>query len=67
MAQQVKDPGLSLLWLWFQLWHRFDPWAQEPPHAPGVAKKKKNTKLKLMVVMAAQLRECPKTTDLSTL
>ena len=26
MAQQVKDPVLSLLWLWLQLWHRFDPW-----------------------------------------
>ena len=26
MAQQVKDPVLSLLWLWSRLWHRFDPW-----------------------------------------
>ena len=25
-AQWVKDPALSLLWLWSLLWHRFDPW-----------------------------------------
>ena len=26
MAEQVKDLGLSVLWLWLLLWHRFDPW-----------------------------------------
>ena len=26
MAQQVKDPVLSLLWLRSLLWSRFDPW-----------------------------------------
>ena len=26
MAQQVKDPTLSLLWLGSLLWHRFNPW-----------------------------------------
>ena len=26
MAQQVRNPLLSLWWLWLQLWHRFDPW-----------------------------------------
>ena len=26
MAQWVKDPVLSLLWLWLQQWRRFDPW-----------------------------------------
>ena len=26
MAQWVKDLVWSLLWLWWQLWHRFDPW-----------------------------------------
>ena len=25
-AQQIKDLALSLLWLWLQLWYRFDPW-----------------------------------------
>ena len=25
MAQRVKDPVLSLLWFWLQLWCRFDP------------------------------------------
>ena len=28
MAQQVEDPTLSLLWLWSQLWHGFDPWSR---------------------------------------
>ena len=26
MAQQVKDQGLSLLWLRSLLWHGIDPW-----------------------------------------
>ena len=26
LAQWVKDLALSLLWLWLQLWCRFDPW-----------------------------------------
>ena len=26
VAQQVKDLGLSLLWLRSLLWHGFDPW-----------------------------------------
>ena len=26
MAQQVKDLALSVLWLWLQLCHGFDPW-----------------------------------------
>ena len=39
MAQWDKDPVLSWLWLWLQLWHRFDPW---PSHFEmGTAKKKK--------------------------
>ena len=25
VAQQVKVPALSLLWLWLLLWYRFDP------------------------------------------
>ena len=40
MAQQVKDLTLSLLWLWSQLWPRFDPRALELLHATGTAKKK---------------------------
>ena len=38
MAQQVKDLALSLLW------HGFNPWPRELPHAVGVAKKKKKKK-----------------------
>ena len=26
MAQWIKDPTLSQLWLWLQLQHGFDPW-----------------------------------------
>ena len=29
VAQWVKDPVLSLLWLWLLLWHRFDPWLRK--------------------------------------
>ena len=29
MAQQIKDPVLSQLWLGSQLWHRFHPWTLE--------------------------------------
>ena len=27
MAQQVRDPALSVLWLWLQMWCRFNPWS----------------------------------------
>ena len=27
VPQQVKDPALSLLWLWLLLWCGFDPWS----------------------------------------
>ena len=26
MVQWVKDPALSLLWLWLQLWRGFNSW-----------------------------------------
>ena len=38
--QQVKDPPLSILCLWLQLWHGFDPWPGELPHDVGMAEKK---------------------------
>ena len=37
----VKDLALSLQQLRLLLWHRFDSWPREFPHATGVAKKKK--------------------------
>ena len=40
MAQQVKDPVLSLLW------HRFDPWPGKFPHAMGMTKERKKEKEK---------------------
>lgn len=33
VAQQVKDPALSVLWLGSLLWHIFSLWAWELPHA----------------------------------
>ena len=41
MAQQIKDPALSLLWLGLLLWHEFKSLAQGLLHAMGEAKKKK--------------------------
>ena len=39
MAQQVKDPALSLQRLWSLLWRRFDPWPGNSCYAMDVAKK----------------------------
>ena len=41
VAKQVKDPVLPLLWLWLQLWCRFDPWPRNFHMLWGVAKKTK--------------------------
>ena len=41
VAQWVRDPVLSLLWLESLPWHRFDPWPRELSHDEGQAKKKK--------------------------
>ena len=38
---EVKDPALSLLWLWSLLGHRFNPWPGELLHVTGAAKKEK--------------------------
>ena len=43
VAQQTKDPALSLLW------YRFNPWPQELPHVLGMAKKKKKKKIEKAV------------------
>ena len=40
MAQQVKDPALSLLFLVSLVWCGFDPWPGELLHASGTVKKK---------------------------
>ena len=44
VAQPVKDPVLSLLWLKSLMWHRFNPWPQKLLHVGGTAKKKKKKK-----------------------
>ena len=54
MAQQVKDPVLSLLWLWLQLWRGFNQLAQELRPAAGMAKKKKEQRKKNLM----ELMEC---------
>ena len=44
MAQWVKDPVWSLLWLWSQWRHRFDPWpGNVQVRGVGRDKKTKNT------------------------
>ena len=52
VAHQVKDPVLSLLWLWLQLWCGFNPWPRNfyMPWA-WPKKKKKNTKPKTKPLM----------------
>ena len=40
MAQQIKDPVLSQLWL------KFDSWLRAEPHAMDTAKKKKKSRRK---------------------
>ena len=42
MAQWVKDPVLSLLWLCLQLCHGFDPWPRNFYMILVQQKKKKN-------------------------
>ena len=44
MAQWVKDPVLSLLWL------GFNPWPWKLPYALGMAKKKKKKKSGVLIV-----------------
>ena len=39
VAQWVKDPALSLQWLWLLLWHGFDPWPRNF-HMPWAQPKK---------------------------
>ena len=38
VAQWVKDPSLSLLWLRSLLWRRFHPWPSNFYYAMGMAK-----------------------------
>ena len=44
MAQWVKDPALSLLWLGLLLWRGFDPWPGNFCMARGGQKQKTNRK-----------------------
>ena len=46
MAQQAKDPALSLQQLGFLLWHRLDPWPRNF-YMPQCKKKKKKEKKSL--------------------
>ena len=50
MAQQVKDPKLSLQWLKLLLWQGFDPWLRNF-HMPWVPEKKKKKKLGLSIFL----------------
>ena len=49
LAQQVKDPALSLLWIRSLLWHGFNLWPRKfymPQVQPKKKKKKKKAKTK---------------------
>ena len=57
MAQQVKDPALSLPWLRLLLWNGFDPWPGTF-HMPWVWPKKTKTKTKTKKrIYCVELRE----------
>ena len=43
VAQWVKDPALSLLWLWLLLWQGFNPWPGNSDR--GAAKKNPKQKI----------------------
>ena len=48
VAQQVKDPALSLLWLWLLLWCEFDSWPRNFCMMwAGPKEKKKNGMIKI--------------------
>ena len=46
MAQQVKDPVLSLQQVGWLLWHRSDPWLENFRITPAKPKKEKKEKEK---------------------
>ena len=46
MAQQVKGPALSLLWLRLLLWLGFDPWPRNFCMLQAGQKKKKKKKIR---------------------
>ena len=50
MAQWVKDPVLSLLWLGSLLWRRFDPWPRSFLHAVSAAPPPKKNYLTVMLI-----------------
>ena len=52
MAQGIKDPAFSLLWLGLLLRREFDPWPQKLPYAVGMAKQKKKKKNLYIQVIA---------------
>ena len=55
MAQQVKDPGLSVLWLELLLRHGFDPWPQN--FCTPKKKKKKREEFTLSWVAISPVSE----------
>ena len=51
MAQQVKGPALSLLWLRLLLWLGFDPWPRNFCMLQAGQKKKKKKKSEVPIVV----------------
>ena len=48
MAQGVKDPAQSVLWLWLLLCRRFNPWPRNFPMPWAPRKNKERTRNKLV-------------------
>ena len=52
MEQWVKDPALSWQWLRLLLWHGFDSWPEELPHATGMVKRKDTRKKDYLLLIS---------------
>ena len=50
MAQQIKDPGLSLQWFKLLLWHGFAPWPRTLHMSGGGGKERKKERKKSLSV-----------------
>ena len=72
VAQWLKDPVFSLLWLWLLLWYGFNPWPRNF-HMPWAGPKKEKEEGDLCTIsmsiykLQAKLRNCQIKSILSNL
>ena len=57
VAQQVKDPVLSLLWLGSLLWYRFNPWLGTCMLWPKKRKKKAEIKCSIVELKGYKVKK----------